>query len=383
MILFRILLSVVVIVFFGCNRFILKKSIESENTGWKTFGGSNERTNFSSDILIPPLEQVWEYDASAGFAKYGPTVYRDVVCTGNLRGEIHLIDKKTGISRGSKNFGDPIYASPIIENNILYFGLSGEKETIYSYNLTHGSVIWKKSIGRVESSFLSHEDKLFVNTIDNGLLAIKKTDGSVLWHFTFQKKYRQIKSHSSPASDGDIITYGTDDGLIFTIKISDGSLFWKYQAEGAIIAAPVISDGKIFIGSTAGKFYAFDVATGNVLWSKDVGSKVEISAAAGNNALFVTTAAGDLICLNSSDGELRWKKNIGSVIGATPLISGNILYVGCYDKQLYAIDVGTGNVIWKYKTNGRIISTPVINKDMLFLLTDDRTVIALVKKEAR
>jgi eukaryotic-like serine/threonine-protein kinase len=380
--LFQLLLLAIIIIFWSCNRLVLRQELVTNGKDWIMFGGSPERVNVSREILIPPLMPAWEYDASAGFGQFGPTISGDVICVGNLRGEIHLVDKKTGNGLGSKDFGNAIYAPPILEGNQLYIALSDENGSILSYDIRKGSVIWRKSVGRIETSLLLQDERLYVNTVKEGLIALDKTDGSMLWNFKYQKNYHQIKSHSSPSSDGSIIVYGTDDGLILAVNAVDGSLIWKYQTKGSVLSTPVIEGGNIFVGSSDSTFYALDISTGNILWMTGVESKIFSSASVGGGSVFVATAGGEVICLNSVNGNKIWKTKIGTVIGSGPLLSGKILYLGSYDKHLYAVDINTGIIVWIYKTEGRIISTPVINNRLMFILSEDRSVIAFRKEGA-
>jgi outer membrane protein assembly factor BamB len=363
----------------GCNRLILRQPVVTDKNDWKMFAGSIQRLNFTSEELTPPLVKAWEYDASAGFGPFGLTINGNIISIGNLRGEVHLVDKINGKGLGMKDFGTAIYAPPVLDANILFLALSDENGSMLAYDLSRGSIVWRKSFGRIESAILLLNDYIIVSTVDNGLVSIDKKDGSVIWKYPQPNNRHQPTSHSSPAAYGETIVYGMDDGLIVALNSQNGSVCWQKQVGGSLIAAPSIRDYSVFIGTFDGKIISLELSTGNKLWSTDVGGKIYSSFAVTNKYIFVVTSKNEVICLHKHSGKTIWRIALGGVLGSSPLLAGNILYVGSFDKNLYAIESTSGRVIWKFKTEGRVVSSPVLNNGLLYILTDDNSLIALRK----
>ncbi|MBI5021600.1 MAG: PQQ-like beta-propeller repeat protein [Ignavibacteriales bacterium] len=370
-------ISIFLSVLLGCNKLILRQPVISDVKDWKVFAGSKNRLNFTDEELKPPLVKAWEYDASAGFGQFGVTINGNIICVGNLRGEVHLVDKINGKGLGMKDFGTAIYSPPILDDNILFIALSDDKENLFAYDLTRGSIIWKKSVGRIESAILLLNNKIIVNTIDNGLLSIDKNDATVIWKFPQTNSRIRTKSHSSPAASGETIVYGNDDGLIVALNSQNGSVCWQKQVGGSLIAAPSIRDYSVFIGTLEGRVVSLELATGDILWSTEVGGKIYSSFALTNASIFVVTSKNEMLCLNKNSGDIIWRTLLDGVLGSSPLLAGNILYVGSFDKNLYAIESTSGKVIWKFKADGRVVSSPVLNNGLLYILIDDNSLIAL------
>jgi len=56
-------------------------------------------------------------------------------------------------------------------------------------------------------------------------------------------------------------------------------VLWRFDTRGAVRSSPVVSAGRVYIGSTDGGLYALDAETGTLEWQADVGSPVSSSAA--------------------------------------------------------------------------------------------------------
>lgn len=365
----------------GCNKLILRQPVLPDKHDWKMFAGSIQRLNFTEEALIPPLVKAWEYDASAGFGPFGATINGNIISIGNLRGEVHLVDKINGKGLGMKDFGTAIYAPPVLDANILFLALSDENGSMLAYDLSRGSIVWRKSFGRIESAILLLNDNIIASTVDNGLMSIDKKDGSVIWKYPQPNNRRQPTSHSSPAACGETIVCGMDDGLIVAVNSNDGSLLWHKRIGSGLTTTPSIQGNNIFIGTSDGKVLSLELSTGNILWSTDVGGKIYSSAAIGEGRIFVVTARNEILCLKKGNGDIVWRVAPGLILGSSPLLAKNILYLGSFDEYLYALESDSGKVIWKFKAEGRIVSPPVISNGLLYILTEDRSLVALRKGE--
>ena len=370
------------IVLQGCNYLHLMRPIKSSPEDW-TFGGSMERTNVAHDIVEPPLSMMWEYDASAGFSSYAGAVADSLLFVGNLHGEVHVIYLASGKGAGSYNFGSAIVGTPIIENNQLFVALTHVEENLISYNLLNGAIEWKTKVGDIETSPLLIGNRLYVTTLEGTLQCIEKNSGDVLWKYEVPRHDRIIPIHSSPASDGNLIVFGCDDGTLYAVGLIDGTLRWKTSSGGGIFASPSIDQGSVFVGSLDGSMYSYDLNTGKLLWKTPLGAKIYGSQAVASHRLYVGTAGRTIDCLDEGTGAILWSATTNGVINSTPLLSGTVLYVGCLDKTLYAYNAQTGEKIWEYKTEGRIKTMPVIAKDYLFLFAEDRSVLAFKHSDKR
>jgi outer membrane protein assembly factor BamB len=116
---------------------------------------------------------------------------------------------------------------------------------------------------------------------------------------------------------------------------------------GTLYTSPVVSNGKVYIGSGDGQMYAFDALTGATLW---VGAQQPVffdnSAAVGQGLVFAHSLIGPLIAYDADTGEIVWTSDIADVARAAPVLAGRVLYVAGSEGELYALDASTGTVRW-------------------------------------
>ncbi|MCR5872146.1 MULTISPECIES: PQQ-like beta-propeller repeat protein [unclassified Sphingomonas] len=120
-----------------------------------------------------------------------------------------------------------------------------------------------------------------------------------------------------------------------------------------LAAAPVVSDGKLFVVDTDAVVHAFDAATGGKLWSLATSSDKENRNAAFGGGVsveggraFATNGLGDVVAIDVAAGTEVWRKKPGGPLrGAPTLFLGNA-YVVSQDNQLFALAQTDGAVVW-------------------------------------
>lgn len=359
----------------GCTPFHLQVPVRTVEGDWKMYGGNPGRTNVAPQALVPPLSLRWQYDASAGFSAYSASVAESLVFVGNLRGEVHAVHLRTGEGAGVRSFGSSVIGTPIVAKQTLYVALSREEQSLVAYDLDNAIVRWQKPFGDIESAPLLMEGRLYVAALDGKISCIDAADGKALWTFSVPASRRSSAVRSSPASDGDVLVFGCDNGTLYAVAVKDGTLRWSAKAGASIAGSPAVSSGLVFVGSLDGTFYAFDAASGTMKWSRPLGSPIYASPAVDAGRVFIGTSGGVFAALGAGTGEIVWQGRLGSVINAAPLVSGSVVYVASLDKTLHAFSASAGERLWQYTTKGRIKTMPVIARGFLILLTEDRSVL--------
>ncbi|MBI3195597.1 MAG: PQQ-binding-like beta-propeller repeat protein [Ignavibacteriae bacterium] len=346
-------------------------------TNWIQYGGTKERTNVSPFSLKPPFEVAWMYDAAAGFSEYSVSTADSFVFFGTLQGELHVIHLRTGKSVGSVDFDKALIGTPIVDENLMYVAIANTEEGLQAYDLARGKIVWKAKLGGIETSPLLINNKLYVTTLNGYAYCIEKNSGIVVWKFLLPLFERSAFIHSSPASDGNVLVFGCDDGSVFCLSLVDGKLLWRTETGKSIFSSPSISDGKVYVGSQDEYIYALNINDGTIAWKQNIGSKIFSSQAVDEKNVFVGTSGGEIVCLEKTSGKIIWKYIAQSAVSSAPLVSGDVVYVGSLDKNLYAFDAMNGSLLWNYTADARIKSMPVVFGNYLILLLDNRRVVAL------
>ncbi len=359
----------------GCGGIRIERRYEQRSYDWLMYGGAPDRTNQSHSIVSPPLKPVWEYNALGGISGT-PLVKDSIVIVGTLHNELHAIRLSNGEELGTVSLESAAAGTPVWDGNYVYVPGALGMETVASFSLRDGKRQWSARYGPAESSLLLIGEFLYATTLDGVLVCLKKLDGTEFWKFEPAEKELRKPARSSPASDGEVIAFGSDDGWIFAVERLTGKLRWKYQGGASIFATPVLWEGICVVGSVNGVVYAVDTRTGELRWKYDTGSRIYAPAAASGSKALICAANGKVIALSLDSGKQIWSFSARSVVSSAPLIDGEIVYVGSLDRKLYALRLQTGEELWHYEMEGRIKVSPVIWGDFLLLTSEDKYITA-------
>lgn len=136
------------------------------------------------------------------------------------------------------------------------------------------------------------------------------------------------------------------------------TLAWNAKVAGStprarLAAAPVISDGRLYVIGTDARVSAFDATTGASIWSTmiDVEGDGKTSLFGGGVSssgpmVFATNGVGDVAGLQADTGALIWKKRPAGPLRGSPTLSNGNAYVMTQDNQIYALRQSDGEAQW-------------------------------------
>lgn len=141
---------------------------------------------------------------------------------------------------------------------------------------------------------------------------------------------------------------------------------------------PIVSGGKVFIGTMKGVLHAMDSETGRDVWTHAAPGAILHACAAGHGVVVFGCADGRVYALRTDDGTLAWSVETGAAVWNAPLIHGDAVVIGSRDGSLYAIDVSMGAVRWKATTGGALLSSPALDagRHRVYIASEDMHVYA-------
>lgn len=360
----------------SCEGLKIDRSINPGPTDWETLGGSPSRVNQSASSANPPLRELWQYDAGSGIT--ATPLVRDnllIVCT--LKGELHAVDLRTGKRIGFVAVDGTVAGTPVWDQTAVYIPISAEDETIESVNVRDGSRNWRSKLGQSESSPLLFAKRLYITTLNGVLHCLNSVNGDEIWKFRTAADDIRKPIRSSPATDGDVIVFGCDDGVVYAVDRESRIEKWRFKTGQSIFASPIITKQRVIVGSLDGKLYCLEIHTGKLVWSFDTKSKIFGSASTNDSLAFVGTTDGRCYALDITNGFVAWTFDAKNVINSAPLVTNNFLYVGSLNKNLYVLDIQSGKELWHYEAQGRIKVSPVMWNGILLVTSEDNYVTAL------
>lgn len=149
------------------------------------------------------------------------------------------------------------------------------------------------------------------------------------WRFepVVEEGKRRPPIDASPVVSGGRVYVGSQDGNFYSLNLEDGTPIWTFKADGPIIAPAAVLGDRVYFGDTYGLVYALSTQEGKEQWRFETEGKIE-----GGLNVLVEEGQPDRI------------------------------FFGSHDYFVYCLDASTGKELWKTETGNYVVSTPALVK---------------------
>jgi outer membrane protein assembly factor BamB len=328
---------------------------------WITYRHDATHSGATSSNAPDTNNTLWTWGMSAASLSIVSTpLIADGKVIFQVQGLAVAVDETTGVELWRHQTSGQLTASAYADGRV-FFGIYEGSGGIVCLNTTTGEEIWKvdTSPNLVTSSPLVYRGMVYAGASDNGTYAIEAATGHYKWGYMTNGSV-----YSSPAADGDLLFFGSDDAKLYALNVS-GSMptsLWNFTANGAIRSTPTIDSGRIFFGSDNNMLYAVNEATGELIWSwatSNPAVRIRNGMAVANNILYVTSEDltkiyalhADVAPGNYTDTDLTiryWTKELAGVLHEPVYANGKIIVActGGDPAMLYALDADVGTTLW-------------------------------------
>jgi outer membrane protein assembly factor BamB len=334
---------------------------------------------------IPADRIVWKFISDSAIVST-PVVRGNIIYIGNTDGDFFAIDSKTGISIWDSKVGNPINSSAVVKGNLVCFE-SGS--ALYGFDATTGILKWRYVANNAESVISNdltdyhHSSPVIENDIVyfgdewgnmNGVNI--KTGKGVFKYITPTKK----AIRTTPVIKDNIIYFGDWEGFVYAVSLPTKSLKWQYKMEnmrpkyGAIVSEMVIRDGVLYFGSQHDTYSPLDIKTGKPKWSFIDPDKTYLPSTPvfykKDLIIGSTINAFKIYCL--SDGKVKWTIPTKGIFFTKPIIFHDSILVmnsSFFGKTgyLYFVDCKNGKLISETPIEEATPCSPIIINDILIL----------------
>jgi outer membrane protein assembly factor BamB len=273
----------------------------------------------------------------------------------------------------------PIYASPIENEAIVYFG--GLDSIFYALDVHTGKEIWRfHTRGEIRSNACIDGSRIYFNGGDGNIYALNKKNGKLIWRFQTQgeRKYDFADYfHSTPVLKKGILYFGSGDENFYAVDAESGTLNWSFKSGNIIHTTPAIDKDKVFFGSFDGYVYALSLTKGELIWKfKTVGHRyfpageVQGSLAAGNNLVFIGARDYNVYALDQEKGYCHWNKSFTHGWGLCNNLHDSVLYIGSADERvLIAANPLTGEEYWRVNMEFLVFGNNAYSQNLMYMGT--------------
>ena len=255
-----------------------------------------------------------------------------------------------------------------------------------------GAVIWRQRFdGPVSGAPAVAGGTVYVTGRDGTGWAVNAANGRQIWVHVGLRQSSGVMGGTAPAVADRAVIMPTSAGQVTALDRAKGEPVWAGAVAGQrarraagfvvdVTGDPVVSGGKVFVGSAAGRTAAFRLDTGEMLWEAREGAMGPVWPV--GNAVFQVSDDGRLIRLDAATGETVWavplghftndrpRRQLGTVAHFGPVLAGGRLVVASSDGliRFFAPDSGAllGSVAMQ---GGGAAAAPAVAGGTLFVLT--------------
>lgn len=252
---------------------------------------------------------------------------------------------------GFDNFGTATY-----EDGVLYAPSKGD-DNVYAVNASNGNIIWNKTVRQCDASPYIDSDVIYVGECSGPYgepspfpraLALNKTNGEEVWHFTEPGDFEWI---GSPLLYSDYVYYTTGGAGVYALNKTNGIPIWNRTEIGYVVCSVACHNGAIFVSSydPPGQ-YALNATTGETIWHQNYGASWDSSPIVYDGVIIqvaVNRSIGlwSTYILNETNGGLI-RKFDGKGSCSTPLVHDGKIFIPSNDWRMWAFNLTSGEELW-------------------------------------
>ena len=301
----------------------------------------------------------------------------------------------------SENFGkginrrDILLPAPVVNNNKLF--VMDSKGVVSAFNLLNGERLWKNTLSAKNNAFKDTNSKASGLAIDNdtlyattgfgGVFAMNIETGNPKWRISLESPIR-----IAPAVTDKMILVQTVDNSLYALDKTNGKEIWKFNVahEDTVIAGGAVpaydaGDNVVVAGFSNGEIVVLNATVGTPLWTSMLVSNEQVSSTTEINTIgsypiiqegiiYAISNSNSLVSLDMRTGDKLWEKEIGSM--QNMLLAGDYLFVISNKNVLFAIEKYSGDIMWSvnvkdhlsYDDNEEVYaSAPLMLNNQIFL----------------
>ena len=216
-------------------------------------------------------QQIWHYKGV--HADMSPVVHNGKVYFGTGYGDYQIlaVDAETGTEAWSKQMPYPVWGSPSVNEDLVFFGL-GRGNFSESAPIPAGKVV-----------------------------ALNAETGDIAWEYEAEDAVLTAIA----VQDGYVI-FGSRDGYVYCLRGTDGQLNWQTDIGGPVVSSPAVTPEVVYAAAKNGYIYGLSTDSGKMQWefnTRIVTRNIEFysSPAIANGLLYIGSDDRYIFCLGGDD----------------------------------------------------------------------------------
>lgn len=259
----------------GCFRPVRDVPIDPAYT-WTAYLGSDGRDAFSSESVTEGVPEI-EWNVNTGRGLDAPPVpLGPVIVTATTNRMVIALSAESGSIYWEHRKNGPFQVPPLSDGDRLYLATADTRARVYAMRLVDGKEQWEETYPGLSSPMLLADQRLY---------------------------------------------FASEPGLVTCLRKRDGDRLWQTALGGPTAAAPVLVDGRLFVGTIRDTLYVLEAEGGEIVDRLPVPDRISAAPAARGGTLYVPLMSGHMLALDAETGEERWRAYVGGPLLAAPVVT--------------------------------------------------------------
>lgn len=265
--------------------------------------------------------QLYALDATSGQTIWGPIAIsgsyfwsnaaydNGTLFVLNYDGLLRAFDASTGTLKWSSQLpGQTAFSSPpTASQGIVYVGGAGSGGTLYAVAESNGSVLWSNPVANGDHSAPTvNQGNVYVSYSCPNVYDFNSPNQRLVWVYpdpptcsggggktsVYAGGRLYVRDSTGYILDGgtgafignyptgtapafvDNVGFVTTGGKLVEFDASNGATLGTFSGDNSLTSAPLVVNGRIFVGSASGNLYAVDGNSLTAAWSDNVGASI-------------------------------------------------------------------------------------------------------------
>ena len=190
----------------------------------------------------------------------------DIIYYGNSEGKVRAYDCAQKCIKWERQFGNPIYSSPILHEGRLI--VATVADNLCALDAATGRTLWRnRDCNGMVGDGVVADGALYIG-MDGAMMRIDPQNGKTIWQFRFGKGQPQGR----PTVEGNRLVFGAWDCPLYCVDTESGKPLWRWNngnsnrlfSPGHIV--PRIAGGRAMIVAPDRHVTFIDLESGRQLW---------------------------------------------------------------------------------------------------------------------
>lgn len=337
------------------------------------------------------VRSIWDRDLGTSFDEninnIDLAISQNSLFAVNGKGTISALNIKTGTTVWKQSAPDDITGG-VGSGYGTVVGVT-EEGVVIALAADSGETLWQHDIqAEVYAAPVVDADYVYVQTVDNQVFAIDRTDGSRVWNYSQSMPLISLWGSSQPQLFNDWLVSGLANGKLVAINKMTGQEEWERPigvAKGSsdleqladIDGQFIIKDGMLWAASYQENLIAMSLLDGGLQWYQPISSFTDLAFSDGT--LLVADNHSVITALSAYSGETFWQTEAlkGRKVHALAAYESFVLAVD-FEGYLHVINKTTGEIVKRQRIDKEgLVAAPKIIDGVAYLLTRGSELMAL------